>query len=186
MIAAAPAGGINQLVNQIFLPMISAKVRSSHAETVRDFIRARRVFFAVSTVAGVGFLALGRPAVALLLPPKYAMTGWMLQVLGMRVALEVFAAPVSSLFIAYGQTRYAAAANTTRFLFMVCGIWTAFALFGIRQATISLILAQAVSYVPLIVGLRKLVPEVAHTEIRWYAALLAILTVIICITLSSA
>jgi len=175
MIASMPAGGINQLVSQIFLPMISRSVRTSHTDTVRDFRQARKLFFAVAAFSAVGFLALGKPFVTLLLPPKYQMAGWMLQALGVRVALDIFAAPVSNLILAYGRTKYSAAANTTRLLLMVGGVWIAFAMFGLRQAILALIIAQALSYFPLIVGLKKLMPEVVRNELRWYVVFLVLL-----------
>ena len=175
MISSVPAGGISQLVNQIFLPMISSTVRTSHSATVRDFLRARRVFFGIGLLAGVGFLVCAKPFVALLLNPKYAMAGWMLQVLGLRVALDVFAAPASSLLVAYGETKYSAAGNTCRLVGMVAGIWIAFTWFGVRQAVFALVIAQALSYFPLIVGLKKCLPELLQTELRWYGAFLGLL-----------
>lgn len=175
MISSVPAGGISQLVNQIFLPMISNAVRTGRTGTIKDYLRARQIFFALGLVAGVGFLACARPFVALVLPPKYAMTAWMLQALGLRVALDIFAAPASSLIMAYGQTKYSAAANTTRLILMIGGIWFAFAFFGVRQAVILLIIAQALSYFPLVFGMTRLLPEVAGAELRWYAGFLALL-----------
>ena len=175
MIASMPAGGVNQVVSQIFLPMISRSVRTSRADTVRDFLQSRRWFFGLAIIAAVGFLALGKPFVALLLPPKYHLAGWMLQALGVRVALDIFAAPASNMILAYGQTKYSAAANTVRLVLMVGGIWVAFAMFGTRQAIIALIIAQALSYFPLIIGLKHLVPEIVRAELRWYVCFLAIL-----------
>jgi O-antigen/teichoic acid export membrane protein len=175
MISSVPAGGIGQLVNQIFLPMISTAVRTSRTGTIRDYLRARRLFFAVALFAGLGFLACGKPVVVLLLNPKYRMTGWMLQALGLRVALDLFAAPASSLILAYGQSKYSAAANATRLVFMIIGIWIAFAFFGVRQAIIALIIAQLLSYFPLIFGIHKLLPEVAGPELRWYTVFLGLL-----------
>lgn len=177
MITSMPAGGINQLVSQIFLPIISRSVRSSRTDAVRDFQQARRAFFAIAVFAGVGFLALGKPFVALLLTPKYRMVGWMLQALGFRVALDIFAAPASSLILAYGRTKYSAAANTIRLVLMIAGIWIAFTMFGMRQAIIALIIAQALSYFPVVMGLKQLLPEVARNEVRWYVFFLAVLGV---------
>jgi O-antigen/teichoic acid export membrane protein len=175
MVSSVPAGGVNQLVSQIFLPMISKAVRSSREEAAQDFLRARKLFFGVAMIAAVGFLALGKPFVAIVLNPKYAMAGWMLQVLGLRVALDLFAAPASSAILAYGQSRYCAAGNTTRLVFMVGGILIAFHWFGLPQAMIVLIVSQAVSYLPLISGLKRVLPEVARAELRWYAAFVTLL-----------
>ena len=175
MVSSVPAGGVSQLVSQIFLPMISKAVRTSRSETIRDFAQARRLFFVVGMVAALGFLALGKPFVDLVLTSKYRMAGWMLQVLGLRVALDLFAAPASSLILAYGKSRYSAAANTTRLIFMGGGILIAFHWYGLPQAMIVLIVSQAISYLPLISGLKKVLPEVARAELRWYAAFVALL-----------
>jgi O-antigen/teichoic acid export membrane protein len=175
VIASVPGTGIGQLLNQIFLPMISNSVRTSPADTLRDFVGARKIFFAIGLLAALGFLALGQPFVALLLRPEYHMAGWMLQILGLRVAMDLFAAPASSLILAHGQSRYTAAGNVTRLVFMLSGIWMAFAYFGIKVAVVSLIIAQALSYFPLIVGLRRLVPEAGRAELRWYTVFLCLL-----------
>jgi hypothetical protein len=79
----------------------------------------------------------------------------MLQILGLRVALDVFAAPTSSLIFAYGQSKYAAVANATRVGFMIAGVWIAFLQFELREAVIALLFAQVVSYIPLMFGLKN-------------------------------
>ena len=175
MVSSVPAGGVNQLVSQIFLPMISKSVRMSRGEAMHDYRNARKLFFALGMVAALGFLALGKPFVAVVLTSKYQMAGWMLQVLGLRVALDLFAAPVSSLILAYGKSRYSAAANTTRLVIMGGGILAAFHWFGLPEAMVVLIAAQAISYLPLISGLKKVLPQVARAEMRWYAAFLVLL-----------
>jgi hypothetical protein len=38
-----------------------------------------------------------------------------------------------------------------------------------------LIVAQAISYLPLITGLKKVLPEVAAAELRWYAIFVVLL-----------
>ena len=163
MISSVPAAGISQLVNQIFLPMISRSVRASHTDTVHDFLRSRRMFFAGALFTAVGFLACGKPLVTLVLTPKYAMTGWMLQALGVRVALDIFAAPASTVILAYGQSKYSASASMTRLVLMVAGIWYSFVYFGLHEAVVSLIIAQALSYFPMIAGLSRLLPDVASS-----------------------
>jgi O-antigen/teichoic acid export membrane protein len=175
MISTMPSGAITQLVNQILLPIISGTARLSQAEAARDFRRARHLFMALGVFAGIGFLACSKPLVALLLNPQYAMTGWMLQMLGVRVALDIFAGPTSTALLAYGQSRYAAAGSTVRLVLMGAAIWVSFTYFGIRQALLSLLLAQALSYAPLMIGLARVLPSVARAEVRWYALFLIIL-----------
>jgi len=174
MISSMPAGGISQLVNQIFLPIISRSVRDGSESAVHDFSRARKLFFACSIFASFGFLLCSKPIVALLLPPKYAMTGWMLQALGLRVGMDIFAAPASTVILAYGQSKYSAAASTLRLVVMIAGIGVSFKLFGIHQAVLSLVIAQGVSYFPMMLGLGRLLPAVARQELRWYMLFLGL------------
>jgi O-antigen/teichoic acid export membrane protein len=181
MISSVPAGGISQLVNQIFLPILSKSVRTGEGDAVRDYQRSRSLFFAVALVAGLGFLLCGKPMVTLLLTSKYRMTGWILQALGLRLALDIFAGPPTTLLLAYGKTKYSAAANTARLVLMISGIWIAFAFFGLREAVIALIVAQALSYFPLIWGLKKLLPEVVAVELRSYGLFLMLLTLAVAI-----
>lgn len=176
MISSVPAGGVTQLMSQIFLPLISTTVRTSRVRTVRDFRLARKGFFALGLFVGIGFLALANPLVRVVLTPKYAMVGWMLRLLGLRVALDLFASPTSNLILAFAESRYAAIGNVTRLVLMVGGIWIAFSHFGIHEAVIALVLAQALSYLPLIFALFKLLPEIAWAEFAWYALFLALLT----------
>jgi O-antigen/teichoic acid export membrane protein len=175
MISSVPAAGVGQLASQILLPMISKTVRTSHDATIKDFRRVRLLFLVIAVVAALGFLATGNLFVKVLLNPKYRMAGWMLQILGLRVALDLFASPATNLIMAYGKTKYSAAANLSRLIFMVSGVWIALHYFGVRQAIIALVVAQALSYFPLIVGLRRLLPEVLNVEWRLYCLLLAFL-----------
>jgi O-antigen/teichoic acid export membrane protein len=178
MITSMPAGGINQLVSQIFLPLLSKSVRTSAADSVKDFEQARRAFFWVGLVAALGFLACGKIFVSLLLPAKYAMAGWMVQMLGVKVALDVFAAPASTLILAHGEARYSAMASTVRLVFMICGLYIAFLYFGTFVAVLSLLLAQAISYIPVIQGVAKVMPTATKREIAWYCAFVCVLVLL--------
>ena len=175
MVSSLPASGVSQLANQILLPMISKAVRTSRAATIRDYHRSRWLFLTLALIATVGFLALANPVVKLFLSPKYRMTGWMLQLLGLRVALDLFATPASNVIMAYGKTKYSAAANVTRLVFMVGGVWIALMRFGIHEAILALVIAQAISYFPLVFGIRRLLPEETGAELRWYLFLLVVM-----------
>jgi O-antigen/teichoic acid export membrane protein len=173
MISSVPGRGISQLLTNIYLPMISATARTSRAAIVQE---VRRVFFAIGLVTAAGFLIFGKPLVNGLLSPKYQMAGWMLQLLGLRVALDVFSAPLSNLILACGESKYSAAANGIRSSLMIAGVWLSIVYFGIREAVVALILAQAVSYFPLVAGLGKLLPAQARPELKWYTMFLALLS----------
>jgi O-antigen/teichoic acid export membrane protein len=163
--AAAPSRALQQVVGQVFFPAISQSVREDRSVAGRHYRSAKFVFLILSIVIGVGFIAYGKRLVHLLLPPKYAMAGWMLQLLGFRAGQEVFAAPTSSLILAHGDSRYAASANTLRLVLMVTGVWWAFSRFGLHQAVSVLAVVPAVTYFVLIPGVARHLRSAVRVEI---------------------
>jgi len=84
------------------------------------------------------------------------MTGWMLQLLGVRAAFDVFGAPASALLLAGGLSIYSAAGNVTRLLFIAGGLYVAFSWFGLREAVWVLAMSPVAIYFPaMVVGIGK-------------------------------
>lgn len=164
-IAGAPSRALQQVVGQVFFPMIASSVRGDPEIAAKHFRSTRWAFLAISTLLGVVFIAYGHRLVAILLPSRYAMTGWMLQLLGFRAAQEVFAAPTSSLILAYGNSRYAAAANGLRLVLMVAGVWLAFDKFGIRGGVAVLAFVPAITYLVLLPAIARYLPRAFRTEL---------------------
>ena len=145
-LSAAPSQALGQVVGQVFFPMIAHSVREDPATAARHFKKARSAFLIVSILLGTMFIAYGPRIIALLLPPKFAMAGWMLQWLGFRSAQQVFVAPTSSLVLACGDSRFPALSNIVRFAVMSGGLWIAFTRFGIHAAIAALVISSAVAY----------------------------------------
>ncbi len=164
-LSAAPSRAIQQVVGQVFFPMMATTLRTDRELAARHYRSARWVFLALSVVMGVGFIAYSHRLVILLLPPKYLMAGWMLQLLGFRAAQEVFSAPTSSLILACGISRYSALANTVRLVLMVAGVWIAFEKFGIREGIEVLAFVPAISYFVLLPGISQHLRKVLWVEI---------------------
>jgi O-antigen/teichoic acid export membrane protein len=164
-ISAAPSRALHQVVGQVFFPMISDSVRKDSARAARHYGSARWAFLFMSIVLGVGFIAYSHRLVTMMLPPKFEMTGWMLQLLGFRAAQEVFAAPASSLILACGNSRFAALANTGRLILMIFGVWLAFEKFGIHQGIAVLAFVPAITYFVLIPGIAKHLRQALAVEL---------------------
>jgi len=164
-LSSAPSRAIQQVVGQVFFPMMSNSLRDDREAAARHYRAARWVFLALSIALGMGFIAYSHRLVVLLLPPKYLMAGWMLQLLGFRAAQEVFAAPTSSLILACGDSWYSALANTVRLVLMVAGIWIAFNKFGIREGIAVLAFVPAISYLILLPGIARHLHKVLWSEL---------------------
>lgn len=168
-LSGAPPGVIMQVAGQVFFPMISKAVRDDRERAARHYRKTRFVFTALSILVGVGFVAYSHRLVALLLPPKYEMTGWMLQLLGWRAGQTIFASPAVNLTLAFGDSKAAAIANTVRLLTMLAGLWVAFTHFGLYAAIAVLAFSATAGYLVYVVVVARHLRSVMWAEIGGFA-----------------
>ena len=168
-LSAAPAQLLGQIAGKVFFPLISQNLREDPNGVVTHFRRARIVFLVVSILVGVGFIAYSHRFVALLLPPQYASTGWMLQWLGFRAAQQIFAAPTSCLILAYGNSKQGAVANIIRSILMLVGMWWGFTIYGMQVAIAFLAIAYVAAYLALIPALAQHSRPSLRVELQSFA-----------------
>ncbi len=159
-----PCRGIQQVIVQVFFPMIAKAAREDRVAAVRDYKKARVPLLIVTVMLSCGFILFGPLIVRVLLGGKYADAGWILQLLGFRSALELSASSAQSLLFASGVSRYSSSSNVGRLLLMSTGLAVAFTKFGFRQAVWALAFAQFGAYLPLLWGLRIHFKPVLKTE----------------------
>jgi O-antigen/teichoic acid export membrane protein len=172
-ICAAATTGLLQIIGQVFFPLIAQSVREDRNKAARHFRSVRFLLLLISASLAVGFIAGSRWIVALLLGPKYAMTGWILQLLGLRAALQLFMSIDSSVLFALGTSKYAAASNTAKLAFLAAGLGIAFGRFGFREAVWVLAVSPIFAYVPLLLGLARHFRSAMRVELASFGALLA-------------
>ena len=147
--ATACSQPFSQLVTQVFYPMIAVSIRENREMAIRHFKKSRTLFLWASVAVGFICVGYGQRIVALLLPPKFAMAGWMLQWLGFRAAQQVYVFPSSNLVLAFGDSKYPAISNTARFIMMAGGLWIAFTRYGLHEAVMVLALSSVAAYLVL-------------------------------------
>jgi O-antigen/teichoic acid export membrane protein len=172
-LSSAPMRMILQVAAQVLFPVMATSIRNDRNAAGRHFRSARFVFLAIGIVVGAGFIAYSHRLVEILLPLKYASTGWMLQLLGFRTGLEIFGAPSSSLFLASGDTKYLAAANIARLLIMVPSVWLAASHFGIFEAVAVLTFAPMIAYPIVIFGVGRHLPRAFWIELACFGLYIA-------------
>lgn len=161
----APFGIVQRIISNVFFPMISDTAREDEAKAAAHFRKFRMVFLLASLTMALGFITLSHVAVRLLLRPQYAATGWMLQLLGFRSALELFGSAASAMLLAVGVSRYAAIGNTAKLIFLAIGLTIAFSRFGLREALLVLAVGPFVHYTIMLIGLHTRVKFVFRTEL---------------------
>jgi O-antigen/teichoic acid export membrane protein len=146
---------LQQVLSQVFYPLIARTHRDAPARAKEDYVRALWLVVAASSVLSVGFILLSKPLVAVFLGSKYAMTGWMLQLLGFRASLDLLLGLAAMMLFAVGTSKYAAAGNVLRLMFLAAGLSVAFTKFGFREAVWVLAASPVFGYIPLLWGLRR-------------------------------
>ncbi|HWO33293.1 MAG TPA: oligosaccharide flippase family protein [Candidatus Acidoferrum sp.] len=180
-ISTAAATGLQQIVLRVFFPMMSVSLREDRTSAVRHYKKAARVLCIVSASLAAGFIVGSHLFVKIVLGPKYAEAGWMLQLLGVRAALEVFTLLSVSMLFALGLSRYGAIGNLFKLTFMAVGLTVAFSHYGFHAALVVLTVAPLATYIPFLYGLRRHCREVLRTELASFAGFLTsvVLTVFV-------
>ncbi len=172
-ISTAAATGLQQIVLRVFFPMMSVSLREDRIAAVSHYKKAARVLCIVSACLAMGFIVGSHWFVSTVLGPKYAEAGWMLQLLGVRAALEVFTLLSVSMLFALGLSRYGAIGNLFKLTFLAVGLTIAFGHFGFHAALIVLTVAPLATYIPFLYGLWRHCKEVLRTELFSFAGFFA-------------
>jgi O-antigen/teichoic acid export membrane protein len=171
-ISSVATSGLRQIISQVFFPLMAQKVRDDPEKAASHYKSVRLGLFVLSVGLVVGFIVGSRWIVALLLGPKYVMTGWILQLLGFRGALELFTAATSSMLFTVGTARYAAIGNVAKIFFLAIGLAIAFSHFGFTGAVWVLAVSPIVAYIPLLVGMQRYFKSAMRMELVSFAMLL--------------
>lgn len=181
-ISSAASRGFGKVLSQVFFPMMSASVREDLDTAYRHFKKTRRMTLVLSVFMSVGFITCGKSLVHILLGAKYAAAGWMLQLLGVRAAIDLFAVVAATMLFAVGTSRFAAIANVSKLTFLGVGLSIAFGWYGFHTAMWILTLAPLANYAVVLIGLHRRCAPVLHAEITSFAGFAAVtgLVMVLC------
>jgi O-antigen/teichoic acid export membrane protein len=169
-----PSRALQQVISQVFFPLIARAAREDRSAATRDYRKVRVLLLVISSALGCGFILFGPFVVHVLLGPKYADAGWMLQLLGFRAALELFSSTTTAMLFAVGVSSYSAFGNMAKLVFLAVGLTIAFGRYGFREAIWVLAFSQLANYLPQLWGLRKRMGSLMTTEIVSFAVFLGI------------
>ncbi len=172
-ISSLGTSGLQQIISQVFFPMISAKVRANPVKAGYQYGRVRLGLLAVCVVLAFGFITGSRWIVALVLGPQYVMTGWILQLIGFREVINLFIAAPRMMVFAAGAPKYAATGHVMKLGFLAAGLAVAFTRFGFKGAVWVLALSPIVAYFSLLWGIKRHFKDTVRMEAVCFAALLA-------------
>jgi len=177
-----PSRALQQAISQVFFPLIARAAHEDRLAASRDYRKVKILLLAASSVLVFAFILFGPFAVHVLLGPKYAAAGWMLQLLGFRAALELFSSTTSAMLFAVGVSSYPAAGNIAKLAFLSVGLAIAFARFGLREAMWVLTISQLANYLPQLWGLARRFRPAVLTEIACFLAFLGVTFITVLIT----
>jgi O-antigen/teichoic acid export membrane protein len=164
-LSTAGSRAIQQVLSQVFFPMMSDSIRQDPAAAFRHYRKTRHLILIICSCMSFGFIVGSHWLVHILLGQKYAETGWMLQLLGARAALDVFAGVAATMLFAVGTSRFAAIGNISKLAFLGVGLSIAFGRYGFHGAMWVLAFAPLANYIPMLIGLRRKCAPVFRDEL---------------------
>jgi len=181
-ISGAAGRGFQELIMQVFFPMMSNSFRENREAAFEHYKKTRRLLLILSVGMSVGFVVGGKWVVHILLGAKYAEAGWMLQLLGTQWALDVFAALAAVMLFAAGTSRFTAMGNAFKLGFLGVGLFITFGKFGLHEALWVIALAPLANYAVILFGLRQRCAPVLREELLSFAgfAAMAVLALVLC------
>lgn len=166
MLVTTPVAAITQLASQVFFPMLASAVRENDGKAERQFKLGKWAFTGLALCFVWGCVFVAPPAIGLMkLRPTFAALAWMVPLLGLRAALDIFGSPTGSLLFACGASRYSAWANIVRLLVLVSGLYLTVGHWGLRGAIWVLLGAPAISYFAMLPGVRRYMPSALRTDV---------------------
>jgi O-antigen/teichoic acid export membrane protein len=173
-LSTAGARAIQQVLSQVFFPMMSDSIRQDPDAAFRHYRKTRHLILIICACMSFGFIVGSHWLVHILLGQKYAETGWMLQLLGARAALDVFACVTATMLFAAGTSRFAAIGNISKLAFLGVGLSIAFWWYGFHSAMWVLAFAPLANYIPMVIGLRAKCAPVFRDELLSFAGFAAV------------
>jgi O-antigen/teichoic acid export membrane protein len=165
MLVMTPITAITQLASQVAFPTLASSVRDGPQAALRQFRRSKWIFTGIAISCAWGGMVLGPPIVHLMrLNPTFVGLQWMVQLLGLRAAMDIYAAPTGNALFASGASRYSAFANLVRLIILVIGLYFTTPRWGLSGAIWVLIGAPLLSYVTLLPGMKRLMPGALRVE----------------------
>lgn len=166
MLVTTPVAGVTQLASQVFFPMLSASMREDRGRAEREFKIGKWAFTGMALCFVWGGIFLGPLIVKFMnLPQAFDGLSWMVPLLAVRASLDIFVAPTGSVLFASGASRYSAWANVIRLIVLIGGLLLTVPHWGLHGAMWVLIGAPAISYVALLPGVQRQMPNALRVDL---------------------
>jgi O-antigen/teichoic acid export membrane protein len=143
------------LNGKVLMPALS-KMIDLPRPVIRDKLNRKRKLILAAIVPVVAIMvSFGDFVITTLYDQRYEQAAWMLPILSLGIWPRLLANTNEPVLMALGKPQYNAAANLTRFMSTVLGIWIGYSLFGLVGAVIGVALNDLFCYLAINYGLWK-------------------------------
>ncbi|MCP5057508.1 MAG: oligosaccharide flippase family protein [bacterium] len=154
MLAALPAILVNSVGTLAVFPALS-RSRQTSGDFSSAYARARRPIVALGGLIVASILVAANPLISILYDPRYADTGWMLQVLIVGTWFRILESPPRAALLALGETHWLAALNGVKLVSVVVGLPVGFTLGGIAGGLGALVAGDVLRFIVCSVGAKR-------------------------------
>lgn len=180
-IADLPVMLMGRLGHLVLFPLIASQSHNRSID-VREQLRSMRLKVLCIAALGIGgAISVSDIAVNLVYDARYHEAGWMLSL----ALLGAWAAIICTIneysVLGMGQPAYGAAANLMKLACLVVGLPLAFALSGLEALILAIVMTEAVRYIPLAIGQRRLKVSFIRQDIAVTILMFCVIAVILAI-----
>ena len=143
---------VTQLCGLIVFPYIASASTASKEELHRKLGSVRPKLLLITAVGLAGFAAIADVPVKIIYDARYQAAAQMLPLLVLGVWFSTLCSINESVLLGYGRPQYISASNAFKFAWLLIGLPTAFALYGIYGIIIAVSVSDLFRYLPLVVG----------------------------------
>jgi O-antigen/teichoic acid export membrane protein len=144
-----------RLGNVVLFPFVAAHARTPRATLHGQLAPLRARFLLVAAFGFALFVSTADLAIKILYDQRYQAASWILPLLVLGSWFSVLAYVNESTVLGLGKPSYSAASNGAKFSFLVIGLPSMVASFGILGGVVVVALADLARYVPILIGQRR-------------------------------
>jgi O-antigen/teichoic acid export membrane protein len=141
-----------RLGNAVLFPFIASHSQAPRAELHRQLAPLRFKFLLLASLGFSFFVAGADIVIKILYDERYHAATWMLPILVIGSWFSTLATINESTLLGLGKPSYSAFSNSSKFVFLLVGLWLGVEFFGVLGGICAVALGNLFGYIPILFG----------------------------------
>lgn len=153
MISEVPTELISKLAFKVLFPSLS-QIRRKGSSFVNAFSRSYRILRILTGFASIGLTMFGPWLVSYIYDERYTAASWIIRLFALGIWLKAIIHIQAATLLACGRTKFLAAANASRLIWLCVAVPLAFYHWNFQAAVLCVVLSDVPRYITAGIGIR--------------------------------